>query len=196
MNAAMFRQKRDDTLVGTIEASYGIQLNARRDMRLGNLLSQRGFESLTQLVKAARGQLTSHSSPRAVFLSFHQEDLAQVNGFRLMLKNQHLRLDISDDDSRYPVDSEQSTYIKRAIRQRIRNVDVLVCMVGNGTAWRDWVDWEVQTALQERRGVCGIRLKGARSRAPQALHDVGATIAPWNPTAMTAAIERAAALRS
>jgi hypothetical protein len=192
----MFRQKRDDTLVGTIEDTYSIQLNAQRDMKLGSLLTQRGFESVSQLVKAARGQLISHSCRRIVFLSFHQEDLAKVNGFRLMMKNAHVRLDISDDESRYPVNSEQSTYIKRAIRQRIKNVDVLVCLIGNGTAWRDWVDWEIQTAIEERRGICGIRLKGARSRAPQALHDVGAAIAPWDSQSMTTAIERAAALRS
>ena len=46
----MFRAKRADTLVKSIEATYGINLNVRVDMTLGNLLEQRGFDSLTQLV--------------------------------------------------------------------------------------------------------------------------------------------------
>src|SRR5262249_32485556 len=117
---AMFRQKRIDTLVGNVEAIYDICFNARSDMKLGTLLEERGFMSLSQLLKAARGRQYTHACMRALFLSFHNEDLAQVNGFRLMMKNRHLRLDISDDASRYPVNSEHSTYIKRAIRQRIR----------------------------------------------------------------------------
>jgi hypothetical protein len=192
----MYRQKRADASVGAIEAAYGVRLNTRSDAKLGNLLEQRRFESLSQLVRAARGKQFTHPYPRTVFLSFHQEDLAQVRGFRLMMTNRHLRLAISDDDSRYPVDSEQSTYIKRAIRQRIKNVDVLVCLIGSGTAWRDWVDWEISTALQERRGVCGIRLKGSRGRTPEILRDTGVRIAPWSVPFMTAAIEQAAAVRS
>jgi hypothetical protein len=196
LTSPTFRTKRADALVGTIEDTYGIRLNARRDMKLGNLLRERGFESLTQLIKAVRGKLTSHPCARVAFLSFHQEDLPQVRGFRLMTKNPQLRLHVSDDASRSPVNSEQSTYIKRAIRRRIQDVDVLVCLIGNGTAWRDWVEWEIQTAVEERRGICGIRLKGARSRAPAILHELGETIAHWNQLAMTAAIERAAAVRS
>jgi hypothetical protein len=192
----MYRQKRQDTLVGSIEDAYGVDLHARRDMLLGSLLHQRGFDSLTQLIKAARGLLPYHPCPRSVFLSFHHEDLAQVNGFRLMTKNPHLRLEVSDDDSRYPVNSEHSTYVKRALRTKIRNADVVVCMIGNGTAWRDWVEWELRTAIEERTGICGVRLKGARSRAPALLHEVNAGIAPWDSLAITAAIERAAALRS
>ena len=196
MKANVFRQKRADTSVGAIEAAYGVRLNARSDMELGNLLHQRGFESLSQLLRAARGRQFTHRCARSVFLSFHQEDLAQVNGFRLMMRNRHLRLDISDDESRYPVNSERSTYIKRATRQRIKNVEVLVCLIGDGTAWRDWVDWEINTALEERRGVCGIRLKGSRGRTPDILREMGVRIAPWGVAFMTAAIERAAAVRS
>lgn len=193
----MYRQKRTDTFVETVEDTYRVRLNARREMHIGNLLKERGFESLTQLVTAARGQLHYHPCPRMVFSSFHGSDLAQVNGFRLMAQSPHLSLDIENDENRDLVNSERSTYIKRAIRQRIGSVDVLICLIGNGTAWRDWVDWEIQTALEERRGICGIRLKGATGRAPPILHRIGASIVPWGDVrAMTAAIEQAAAVRS
>ncbi len=83
----MYRQKRADTSVGAIEAAYGVRLNTRSDAKLGNLLEQRGFESLSQLVRAARGKQFTHPYSRTVFLSFHQEDLAQVRGFRLPISN-------------------------------------------------------------------------------------------------------------
>jgi antiphage defense system Thoeris ThsB-like protein len=192
----MYRQKRADTLVGSIERKYGIKLNARSGARLGNLLGDRGFASLSELLKAHRGRLDYHASPRRVFLSFHREDLRQVAGVRLMMKNERLALDISDEPNREPVGSERSSYIKRVLRDRIRRVDVVMCLIGDGTAWREWVDWELRTAIEEGRGVCGVRLKGSRGRAPEILKRIGAPVAPWDLPSMIAAIECAAARRS
>ena len=44
------RDKRDDTHMGTIEKQYGLELNVRSDMELGNYLKKTGFESLNDLV--------------------------------------------------------------------------------------------------------------------------------------------------
>lgn len=192
----MIRQKRSDTLVSSVEKTYGIDLHARSDMALGNLLHERGFESLSQLLKAYRGKLEYHASSRSVFLSFHREDLQQVRGFRLMMANDHVDLDISDEPNRYPVGSERSAYIKQVLRERISRVDVVICMIGNGTAWRDWVDWELTTATQYHRGICGVRLKGSRGRAPEILRKVDAPVAQWDLHSIRTAIECAAARRS
>jgi len=192
----MFRQKRSDSLVGSVERTYGISLNARSDMMLGTLLRERGFDSLSQLLRAFRKQSTSHAAHRSVFLSFHREDLLQVNGFRLMMANDRLDLQISDDPNRHPVGSEKSSYIKNVLRSRISEVDVVICMIGNGTAWRDWVDWELNAALESRRGLCGVRLKGSVGRAPAILREVDAPVASWKLPDIISAIECAAARRS
>jgi hypothetical protein len=194
--SGLFRQKRSDTSIATVELEYGLNLNARSDMMLGSLLRERGFDSLSQLVRACRGQLSNHAAPRSVFLSFHQEDLRQVAGLRLMMHNRRLDLAISDEPNRDPVDSKRSTYIKRALRERIRRVDVVMCLIGNATAGRTWVDWELETAFEERRGICGVRLKGSRGRTPRLLKEVGAPVSQWNLPSMIAAIECAAAVRS
>ncbi len=44
------REKRSDTLIGTIEREYRVDLNARSDMKLGTLLERRGVTSLKQLL--------------------------------------------------------------------------------------------------------------------------------------------------
>ena len=44
------REKRDDTQIGTIEKKYGIDLNVRSDMELGNYLKSRGIKSLNDLL--------------------------------------------------------------------------------------------------------------------------------------------------
>jgi hypothetical protein len=44
------RRKRSDTQVKTIEKTYGIDTGKRSDMQLGNLLREKGLDSLDDLV--------------------------------------------------------------------------------------------------------------------------------------------------
>lgn len=191
-----FRSLRSDTLVRTLEDRYGIELNARGDMKLGNLLRVRGFDSWTQFLAAYRGRATSHARRRRVFLSFHAEDLRQVQGLRLMAANPNVAFEMYDDGLTAPVQSERGTYIRRRIRPLIQQAHVLLCLIGNGTAWREWVEWEVNTACDLHKGICGVRLKGSRGRVPQAITEMGAKVWSWGATQLVAAIEQAAARRS
>ncbi len=193
--ADIFRAKRSDTKIGSIEATYGINLHARSDMLLGNLLEDRGFESLTQLIAAYRRRLFSHPFKRRIFLSFHAEDKQQVQGFRLMSSNPNLDLDFYDGSLSAPINSEDSSYVKKVLRPKIARASILVCLIGSGTAWRDWVDWEIQTAYELGKGVCGIRLKGSHGRTPPELVAKDAPVARWDMREIIAVIECAAARR-
>jgi hypothetical protein len=192
----MFRQKNSNTKIENVEATYNIDLNTRGDATLGNLLRRRGFESQSQLLRALRGQLTEHAAQRRLFLSFHAEDRPQVNGFRLMAYSPNSPIDFYDGSVRTAINSLQSSYIRAAIREKIGRCSVVVCLIGNGTAWRDWVDWELKTAFELGKGICGVRLKGSRGRAPEILERIDAPIAQWDQGQIVAAIECAAARRS
>jgi len=192
----MIRRKNSNTKVENVEKAYDIDLNSRGDMRLGNLLRKRGFDSQSQLVKAARGQLREHVRQRRLFLSFHYEDRNQVNGFRLLAYNENSPVDFYDGSVRSAVNSDQSSYLRKVIQEKIEKCSVVVCLIGDGTAWRDWVDWELNTALRLGKGICGVRLKGSRGKAPDLLAQIGAPVASWNQKVIVAAIECAAAKRS
>ena len=192
----MFRKKRVDTTVRSIEKQYRINLNARSDMLLGNLLVRRGFHSLSELLKAYHCKLTYHAKRRKVFLSFHAEDKMKVNGLRLMVRNQNVDLDFYDQSLQVPINSERSSYIRNVIRNKISRVSVVACLIGNGTAWREWVDWELNTAVEFGKGVCGVRLKGSHGRTPPLLAEIHAPVARWNIPEIIAVIECAAARRS
>ena len=192
----MFRAKRHDTLARTIEGRYGVDLNVRGDAKLRGLLERRGFDSQTQLLDALSGRLTYHARKRRLFLSFHREDLQQVSGFRLMARNPKVDCAFYDGSLREPVDSERASYVRSVIRRKIERASVVVCLIGNGTAWRDWVDWELSMGLGLGKGLCGVRLKESRGRTPQALVERGVPIAQWDVREIIAAIECAAARRS
>lgn len=46
----LLRNKRDDTLVSTIEKQYGVDFGVRGDMQLGTLLKQKNTVSLNDLI--------------------------------------------------------------------------------------------------------------------------------------------------
>lgn len=46
-----FRQKRSNTQIGTIEKIYGKDFGVRSDKQLGNYLKEKGYNSLSQLLK-------------------------------------------------------------------------------------------------------------------------------------------------
>jgi MTH538 TIR-like domain (DUF1863) len=192
----VFRQKRDDTLVSNIEKMYGIDLRARGDMQLGNLLGERGFKSLSQFLDAYRGRLSTHARTRRVFISFHKEDRGQVAGFRLMAHNPNVDIDFYDGSLKERIDSESRSYVKRVVKDVINRCSVVVCLIGNGTAWREWVDWELTTGLELRKGLCGVRIRETYGRTPEVLRQLRAPIAGWVPEEIVRAIECAAARRS
>ncbi|MGB6360978.1 MAG: TIR domain-containing protein [Candidatus Acidiferrales bacterium] len=192
----MFRSKRGDTLVGTIEREHDVDLNARSDMTLDSLLGERGFDFITQLLNAYHGRAKGFAMKRRLFLSFDADDKAQVSGFRLMARNPNVEIDFYETSLKVPINSEDGSYLKQALRQKIRRASVLVCLIGNATAWSDWVDWEIRTAKELGKGLCGVRLKESHGRTPRALLDESAAVAGWDMAQIVAAIECAAARRS
>ena len=46
-----YPRKRSDTRIGTIEKKYGVDLGVRRDMKLGNYLKKKGYNSLADMLK-------------------------------------------------------------------------------------------------------------------------------------------------
>jgi len=50
------RAKRGDTLVGTIEKQYGVDLGVRSDMRLDTLKQRTGMASLNDILHGGKGK--------------------------------------------------------------------------------------------------------------------------------------------
>ncbi len=46
-----FTSKRSDTKMGTIEKKYGVDLGVCADMKLGNYLKKKGYDSLADMLK-------------------------------------------------------------------------------------------------------------------------------------------------
>lgn len=49
-----YRQIRSDTKIGTIEKKYGVDLGTRSDKKLGNYLKEKGYPSLSSMLKDSK----------------------------------------------------------------------------------------------------------------------------------------------
>jgi Thoeris protein ThsB, TIR-like domain len=58
-----------------------------------------------------------------------------------MARAPNLEIDFYDGSLRETINSERGSYVEQQIRVIIQRASVVICLIGNGTAWRDWVDW-------------------------------------------------------
>lgn len=130
---------------------------------------------------------------RNVFLSFVEEDLNLVNLFRGQAKNPSNPLEFSDYSVKVAFDSADATYVGKQIKELINKASVTLCLIGYGTSSSRWVNWEIRTSRELKKGVVGVRLHNSSSdRTPEAMVNSGAEIVNWDIQEIVNAIERAA----
>ena len=154
-----------------------------------------GDNDIDALDRIPREKIRESDQPqrRNVFISFAAEDLALVNFLRGQAKNENSNLDFIDRSLREPYDSENVEYIKRGIRERIRQTSVTVCFITENTAQSKWVDWEIRESINLGKGVVAM-YQGERppSNLPPAIKELGIKLVPWRQSELNAAIERSA----
>lgn len=149
-----------------------------------------------RLEEMARGALreAAQSGRRNVFLSFATEDLGEVNLLRGQAKKDGSDIAFNDWSVKEPFDSEEAEYIRRGIRERIRQCSVTIVYVSESTSKSKWVDWEIREALRLGKGVVAMHKGDAPPRSlPHAISEHRIPIVPWNQEQLSRAIDRAAA---
>jgi hypothetical protein len=161
----------------------------------GNL----GSKDIDALERVLRETIRESEKPqrRNVFISFASEDLALVNFLRGQAKNENSNLDFIDRSLREPYNSENVEYIKRGIRERIRQTTVTVCLVTENTVTSEWVDWEIRESIKLGKGVVAV-YQGEKPppKLPPVVNELGIKLVPWKQAELTAAIEQAAGERT
>ena len=150
-------------------------------------------DELRRLEQTAKQSMkkSDGSSKCNVFISFVAEDLNDVNMLRGQAKNENSDLEFNDRSLQEPFDSKKADYIKRGIRERIRQCSVTVVYVSDKTAGSKWVDWEIRESIAMGKGVVAMH-KGDKppDRLPKAVIDNKVPVVPWNQKELTKAIKK------
>ena len=124
-----------------------------------------------------------------VFISFAAEDLDEVNLLRGQAKNENSDIEFNDWSLKAPFDSKNSEYIKRGIRERIKQCSVTILFLSSDTAASKWVDWEIRESARQGKGIVAM-YKGENPPAlPPAVKELNVKVVPWNHAQLSAAIE-------
>lgn len=115
-----------------------------------------------------------------VFISFDSDDLNDVNMLRGQAKNENSDIEFNDWSLKEPFDSKKADYIKRGIRERIRQCSVTVIYLSERTADSKWVDWEIGESIAMGKGVVAM-YKGdvPPTHLPKAVTDNKVPVVPW-----------------
>lgn len=155
-------------------------------------------DELKRLEKVAKKAVKdkSTSEKKSVFISFSGEDVNEVNLLRGQAKNEASDLEFIDRSLKEPFDSKNAEYIKRGIRERIRQSSVTVVYVTENTAQSKWVDWEIRESLSLGKGVIAM-YKGDKSpsKIPSAIKEHKIKLVPWDHEKLSKAIDDVAKIK-
>lgn len=114
---------------------------------------------------------------RNVFISFHVDDEQQVNLLRAQAKNENFDIEFRDYSVKAPFDEKWKTQCK----ERIAQTSMVIVMIGQDTASREAVDWELREAYKQGKKVIGVRIYGDRNDPiPEPLLENKAPVINWD----------------
>ena len=103
-------------------------------------------------------------------------------GLRLLAANPDYDLEFYDESVRVPIDSRDSEYVKRIIREKISRASVTVCLISELTHTSKWVDWELQESVDKGNTIIAMALKGVdRATLPKLIREMNLTFHAWDP---------------
>jgi hypothetical protein len=130
--------------------------------------AEKTFKTATDEVKTAR--------TKNVFISFHVEDEQRVNLLRAQAKSDRFDIDFRDYSIKEPFDEKWKTNC----RERIAQTSVTICFIGEKTATREAVIWELEESYRQGKKVIGVRIyRDENHQIPAPLLKNNAPIVEW-----------------
>jgi hypothetical protein len=158
----------------------------------GNLSMSLGERAA--LEEKAKAVIKQGADPerRNLFFSFASEDLQQINLLRGQAKNEASELVFNDWSLRVPFNSEQADYIRKGIRERIRQSSATLVFVSDKTHESKWVNWEIEESAKMGKAVAAVYSGTAPPRRlPTELVRLKVSPVPWTHEGIMTAIDKA-----
>lgn len=119
-----------------------------------------------------------------VFISFRVEDRKIVDGLRLLANHPNYDLEFYDESVRTPINSENASYIKQKIKEKIQRSGVVLCLISQDTYTSEWVAWELSTAIALEKPIVAMAVKDLeRATIPAPIRGKVKFYA-WNPASL------------
>jgi len=135
--------------------------------------SEKIFQSSVQEAEEA----TKVERTRNVFISFHIADEGYIELLRQQARDEKYELEFRDYSVKEPFDEKWRTNC----RERIAQTSCTIVMIGEETASREAVNWEIEESYRQGKKVIGVKInKDKNHLIPKSLKDHNAPIVNWN----------------
>ena len=128
----------------------------------------------------------------SVFISHswaHVDDLKNLRN--LLEKRGYFHVEFEEASPEEPINSENSAYIRRRLKEKISNSDIVLGIAGMYASYSDWMKWELDTAIAEEVPIVGVIPRG-QERISKVVTDRSVEDIHWNIESIVDAIRRRA----
>ena len=126
----------------------------------------------------------------SVFISHswdHVDDLKNLRSFLRERGYFHVEFNEVSPDER--IKSENPAYIRRRLKEKIANSDIVLGIAGVYASHSDWMEWELDTALEENVPIVGVIPRG-QERISKSVTDRSVEDVHWNTESIVKVIRK------
>lgn len=114
---------------------------------------------------------------KRVFISFHKKDIIYKTLLQQQAKSDKYELEFTDYSINEPFDEKWKTNC----RDRMGRVSAIICLIGEETASREAVCWELEKGFELDKQVFGVKIfRNKFHSIPRPLTQNGAAVINWN----------------
>lgn len=129
---------------------------------------------------------------KTVFISFdYDNDRHYKNLLVAWDRNGDFDFKLYDGSLKEPINSNNATYVKSQIKPRIEAATHLLCIVGKDCHKSDWIAWEIQTAVNLKKKLIGVKIEKANTSPAKLLNNNATWALSFNFDAIKKAVDSA-----
>ncbi|MDA3508743.1 MTH538 TIR-like domain (DUF1863) [Acinetobacter baumannii] len=128
------------------------------------------------------------AKPFKIFISHswaHSDDLESLQ--RLLQGRGYFNVEFLEASKRTPINSEHAPYIKRVLREKILESNIVLALAGIYASHSDWMIWEMEVAKANGIPIVGVIPRGQERISNEVLIRSIADV-KWNTESIVAAI--------
>lgn len=125
-----------------------------------------------------------------IFISHSWAYVVDLRNLKNLLENRgYFSVQFEEATPDVPINSENASYIKQRLRQKISNSDVVLGIAGVYASYSDWMTWELDKALELDKPIIGVVPRGAE-RISTVVSSRAKEVVRWNTESIVTAIRK------
>jgi hypothetical protein len=115
----------------------------------------------------------------------YSEDLTNLRN--LLNQRGYFNVEFQESSQDEPINSENATYIKQVLKNRILESDIVLAIAGLYASYSEWIAWELETSYNNSVPIVGVIPRG-QERISATVTQYSETDVRWNTESIVDAI--------